>query len=656
MTLSLPIIPHPREITPGVGTVTINSSTAIRINDADPSLCYHRCARMISDKIQFMTGGTANPLKIENEPPTTPVEIILGIPYQFKMLRDALRESKLELELKTGDEGYLLHVGNNQILIAAETERGVFYGTQSFLQWLDTLHEPLEFSAVTIRDWPLMALRGLSDDISRGQISTLEDFKNIIRQLAEFKMNAYLPYIEDMFEWETYPWLGENRGRLTKSEVRELVAYAKDYFVDIIPVFECLGHQDRMLKYSENLKLAERPDNPWSFFPGNEETYLFLDHCIRELVEVFPSSNFCIGCDETADLGHHRSKALASEIGIDGVFAQHVRRVRQILNKYGKTCWMYGDMLFESAYPDLKDKLPKDIVMVNWDYIPRENYDRVDSFNQWGFKQIVSPGVHCWGRIFPDIEEALSNLKLVRQGYKKGALGMIQSAWADFGGESLRESNLYLYALSAETGWNPDRDIPDHWDTHFAQVFYGAKDSTPVQLTHLLGDLNHDFKFYYATTAISIWRDGFNEQCTKLITDRDKLASRLMEQYHLGESLLAKADQAVTRHQDHLDIFQMTLLRARLLSERILYIPRKEKLDQLLSDTSINTEVCNRELAAFIHSLREQQHLLQRIKNDFEHLWLRYNKRPLVDVLLVEYDRLFDWLESIIIEYQNKKK
>ena len=107
-----------------------------------------------------------------------------------------------------------------------------------------------------IKDWPSLKWRGISDDISRGQVSMAEDFKNIIRELAFYKKNLYQPYIEDMFAFDSSPQVGRARGAITKSEMAEMVAEAKKYHVTLVPVFECLGHQDRLLSLPENRQYA----------------------------------------------------------------------------------------------------------------------------------------------------------------------------------------------------------------------------------------------------------------------------------------------------------------------------------------------------------------------------------------------------------------
>lgn len=72
---------------------------------------------------------------------------------------------------------------------------------------------------VSIRDWPQQKIRGITDDLSRGQVSTMENFKKIIHFLSRHKLNAYSPYIEDIFVFKKYPMLGKGRGEVTATEI-----------------------------------------------------------------------------------------------------------------------------------------------------------------------------------------------------------------------------------------------------------------------------------------------------------------------------------------------------------------------------------------------------------------------------------------------------
>ena len=87
-----------------------------------------------------------------------------------------------------------------------------------------------------ITDWPAIAVRYHHDDVSRKQISTVEDFKRIIRLLSGWKIGHYTLYMEDVLHIASHPRIGEGRGKLMPEEVRELVKYAQQWNVELFQI------------------------------------------------------------------------------------------------------------------------------------------------------------------------------------------------------------------------------------------------------------------------------------------------------------------------------------------------------------------------------------------------------------------------------------
>ena len=98
------------------------------------------------------------------------------------------------------EQGYILRIDPGRITIEAPSAVGRFYAVQTLRQLLRTAHAP-SLPQLLIKDYPALQWRGISDDISRGQVSHIDDFLHIIRQLAFYKKNLYQPYIEDMFSF-----------------------------------------------------------------------------------------------------------------------------------------------------------------------------------------------------------------------------------------------------------------------------------------------------------------------------------------------------------------------------------------------------------------------------------------------------------------------
>jgi hypothetical protein len=343
----------------------------------------------------------------------------------------------------------------------------------SLVQLLDKAESPkLQF--VKIIDWPNMKIRGISDDISRGQVSTLKNFKKIIRNIARYKMNVYMPYLEDMIQFPQYPDIGKDRGALSPEEIKELVAYAKNYFVEIIPIFQTLGHYENILLQKKFLKYAEFPGAA-SLNVSNDSTYIFLESMLKEVFKLFPSKYFHMGADESFDVGLGKSKYLVDKYGIAKVHADHYKKIYDICKKYGKDVMMYGDIILR--HPEILTMIPKDITIVDWHYRPDEVYSSAKTFNDAGFNYLVSPSVWNFATPFPTNVNALPNIKyIIKAGLDNNAEGMINSNWGDFGSETFKELLYFGYAWSAECAWNFKASNMSQFSKNYFYDFFGIDD------------------------------------------------------------------------------------------------------------------------------------------------------------------------------------
>jgi hypothetical protein len=109
-------------------------------------------------------------------------------------------------------EGYFLEIKTGYITILAQTPHGLFNGLMTLCQIIRSAGHS-ELPGLLIADYPAMSWRAVSDDFSRGQVSTMDDFKKIIRFLAAYKFNVYMPYYEDLIRLEKYPQIGQGRRR-----------------------------------------------------------------------------------------------------------------------------------------------------------------------------------------------------------------------------------------------------------------------------------------------------------------------------------------------------------------------------------------------------------------------------------------------------------
>lgn len=388
---------------------------------------------------------------------------------------------KIDPELKR--ESYSLNVNAKGITLTGETSAGRFYGAMSLKQILDSSGEFV--GGIRIIDYPVMEFRGVSDDFSRGQVSTLENFKKIIRFLAEYKMNTYMPYMEDVLRFDQYPSIGQDRGALTDEEIRELQDYADRYHVDVIPIFQTLGHYENILNMEQFLNYAEFPGAA-SLNTQSEETYDFLTNLLDETVPKFDSRYFHIGADESWDVGLGSSRRQVDRYGTATVHARHYRKVYEYIKEnFGKDIIMYGDIVLKN--PTILNQIPDDIIMMDWHYYATDNYSSTEVFARANQPFIVSAGIQNWRKFYPDHTAAWLNIyNLTLEGYRDGALGSVTSNWGDYGGPNLRELNYRGYSYAAECAWNPTGAHQPSIDSRFNTLFYGIDDARLHSIENLL--------------------------------------------------------------------------------------------------------------------------------------------------------------------------
>jgi hypothetical protein len=381
------------------------------------------------------------------------------------------------------DQGYLLISMNSKLVIEAFSKQGLFYGIQTLIQLLRSNQDKLFINELKIIDYPALSIRGISDDISRGQTPKIENLKKFIQILSHFKINHYyLAYMQDMFKFSNLPAFEWERGAYSKEEIKDLVNFAKKYFVEIIPIFQTVGQWDNILCNPNYWKYGEFPGSN-SLNLANDEIYEILDKSIEELSTVFTSEYFHIGADESFDVGKVSSKEYIEDKGLVKFYLNHYKKVYEIVKKYGyKKVVIYHDNL--TKFKEVLEKLPKDIIIVYWKYSTKKKYSTLDKIKNYNFPIMVSPTIMDYNRIFPSIEKyELNIMNLIKYGYKKGIIGEITSSWGDFGNKEIRENRIYGFIFSSMVGWNPTNESNrlKFWESMFIQIF-GTSDHRLIEI------------------------------------------------------------------------------------------------------------------------------------------------------------------------------
>lgn len=567
--------------------------------------------------------------------------ILFGNPASSEHVYDILNKYQLVFSKEMGQEGYFLVVDTTRIVIAGKTPRARFYGLQTLYQLLKQFRGTPVLPGLVIQDWPLFGFRGISDDISRGQVSTLNDFKHIIKTLAGFKMNVYLLYLEDMVQFSSHPEIGKGRGALSPEEIKSIVQYATKNYVEVIPIFETLSHQENLFLIPQFSNLEEFPGSS-TFNLASPDIYILLEKLVGEIAGLFPSPYFHIGGDDGSEVGIFKSRKLMSEVGMGRLMASHYNSIYRILEKYKKRLIMYGGTLLEN--PEIISLLKKNVVVVDeqsqWN---SAEYPSLDFFQKAAFPHIVCPTIYNVHTIFPDYEKAINNISgFLQAGYKRNALGEITSSWNDCGGEVLREMNWFGYAFSS-VAWSGGVVNPNTFLRNFLAQFYGLSTTMFQEAFVGLWRVNQPIRFA-RINALECWSHPFAEPYApeeiQKAKEIEELGNWLVQQFKSVRNLM-------NQNQASVDYLIFAGSKAKWLGKKIRSASQVMEIEQQLVKKTASSAPLQKEADKLLTELREE---IIALKDMYANLWHRTNKTEGLEFNLKRFDTQIRYLDEKIAE------
>jgi hexosaminidase len=652
----LKLIPQPKEVQVHQGSFHVTAATKILVAFGHQSED-RIAAETLADEIRDQSG-----LKIS----------IIGSKEKGKQQRSTIELARLQdrsvkafLEsrgLKSdsiGDQGYLLFSDKLHLIVAANTGQGLFYGVQTLRQLLHVDDGQLLCPAVSIRDWPSLAWRGVQDDISRGPIPTQDFMERQIRTLAAYKVNLFALYMEHVFDFASQPLLAPKEAALTPEEIKALVAYAKNLYVTILPEQQTFGHLHHMLKYEIYSDVAERPHGH-VLTPTKERSYELIKAMYADLVPLFPGPFLHVGGDETLELGRGQTAARAAEVGLGRVYLEHLQKVNGILQPYHKELMFWGDIALK--YPQLLSILPKDMIAVPWDYDPRPSYDNIiKPYRDAGLRVIVAPGANNWNQVWPDFDAAFVNIRnFVRDGENLGAIGMINTTWND-DGESIYGMTWPALVFGAAAGWQAGESDIEQFKNSYDWAFYRNSGTT---VRDALENLDHSHKLL-ANLKISLetdelfWADPFTPEGAKLMQTMLPAAAEM----RIGAE---QALESLYRNQDKMHANKATLADIELGAWRWDTLGMKAQFMQEINhfywDAYQNQTDAGRvdeDLAEITDTnarLEDLRDATIRLREMYLQAWLREYQPYWLDNVLIRYDTLAREFEKKIIDVRQARR
>jgi len=574
-------------------------------------------------------------------------------------VRAAVEKAGVSVPQNLDEEGYLLAASANGVVVAGQSAAGTFYGLQTLKQLVRGEGEAAFVQGVKIADWPSMRWRALSDDISRGPVPTVEYVKRQLRTEAMFKMNMHSLYMEHVLQYASHPLIAPEGGALTPAEIRELVAYARRYHVELVPEQQTFGHMHKALELEEYNDLAEVPYGD-VLSPQQEGTYKLVSDLYRELDELFPGKFFHIGEDETFELGQGQSRDEVKARGLGPVYFDHLKRVHELLQPYKRRLMFWGDIALN--HPDLLPGVPRDMIAMNWDYSPRQSYEaRIGLFKKAGLDQFVCPGVWSWNQIFPNEDSAAVNItNFVRDGQKAGVLGVMNTEWDD-DGESLFETAWYGVVLGAAASWQTAPLDQARFDRDFDWAFFRHEGDGFARATHSLGGVNTLLGI--SSSDQLFWRDPFTDDF------QDAVARKLEEKTRQLRLAVERAEETLLRERAQAHRNQQTLDAMRFAAERFDHMGRRMQVMEKFSgdywDAYLNlgdkrrARALRRYTGGVYNALREMAEELSQLRESYREQWLRENRSFWLESVLARYDLAISrWLsrskqlEEALREYE----
>ena len=391
------VIPVPREVLPGTGEFRISEVTAWHTNlsGAEKESLVNYAAAELSTGRQEWHGKDH-----------TGKDVVF-----FQKISDA----------GIHPEGYVLEVKPEIVTVSASTATGLFYGLQSLLQLMKPdKRGGWTVPAVTVKDSPRFGYRGFMIDVSR-HFRPKEFVKKQIDAMARYKLNRLHLHLTDAAGWrleiKKYPLLtefaawrtdanwkkwwnggrkylrfdepGASGGYYTQDDMKEIIAYAQQHYITIIPEIEMPAHSEEVLAAYPQLSCSGEPYKNADFCVGNEETFTFLENVLTEVMELFPSEYIHVGGDEAGKAAWKTcpkcQKRMQDEhlSNVDELQSYLIHRIELFLNAHGRKLLGWDEILQGGLAPNA--------TVMSW----RGEEGGIAAVRS-GHQAIMTPGQYCY--------------------------------------------------------------------------------------------------------------------------------------------------------------------------------------------------------------------------------------------------------------------
>ncbi len=467
---ALNLMPVPASVQTGTGSLRVDSSFSVALTGyVEP-----RLDRAVERFLHHLAHQTALPLSPKPSK-TGKATLLIQTGHASKEIQEAGE-----------DESYVLEVSATGAKLSAAAPLGTLHGLQTFLQLVDVSPDGFAASSVTIQDRPRFPWRGLMIDSARHFIP-LELIRRNLDGMEAVKMNVFHWHLSEnqgfRVESKRFPKLhelGSDNLYYTQEEIRNVIAYARDRGIRVVPEFDLPGHSTAWFVGHPELASGPGPyeiERRWGVFdpafdPTKESTYKFLDQFIGEMAKLFPDQFFHVGGDEVngkqwdANPQIQQFKRAHGIKDNKGLQAYFNKRLQAIVSKHGKSMIGWDEVLDPS--------LPKDITIHSW----RGQASLAQAATQ-GYRGILSNGYYLdlgWSAARHYAVDPMSgdaaNLSAEE---RQRILGGESCMWSEYVNPENIDSRIWpRNAAIAERLWSPP-DVRDPASLYARLDFIGAR-------------------------------------------------------------------------------------------------------------------------------------------------------------------------------------
>ncbi len=290
---------------------------------------------------------------------------------------------------------------------------------------------------------------GVMVDCSRNAVLSVSGVKRLIDCLEKMGYNMLMLYTEDTYEVDNQPKFGYLRGRYTKDEMKNIVAYGEAHGIEMIPCIQTLAHLNQIFRYPEYQAIRDCDD---ILLADDDRTYALIEDMFKTLRECYKTNLIHIGMDEAHNLGKGKYRDIHGDTNRFEILKKHLDKVAEIAKKYGFNPMMWSDMFFRLATggnyysddpslitPEVAACVPDNVDLVYWDYYSNDQKhydDMIESHKRFNKPVWFAGGAWTWTGFTPKNKTSVSRTATAMRSCREhGVENIFLTCWGDDGGE-----------------------------------------------------------------------------------------------------------------------------------------------------------------------------------------------------------------------------